>query len=216
MMTGLIFSACVRNPARLLQFCFNLLKPVGWQFLVGSVLGGIFDSDAIDEYDLLVQSCLSTGAHCIIDIHNYARWDGSIVGQGGPSDETFAFLWSQIATKYANQSDIMFGIMNEPHDIIDINTWSATVQAAVTAIREAGAITQMILLPGNDWTSAGDFVNNGSGAALSAVKNLDGTNTSLIFDVHRYFDSDSSGTHIDCASDHISDSFEPLATWLRE
>jgi hypothetical protein len=28
--------------------------------------------------------------------------------------------------------------MNEPHDVPDINTWAASVQAAVTAIRQAG------------------------------------------------------------------------------
>lgn len=106
--------------------------------------------------------------------------------------------------------------MNEPHDIPDITLWAESVQAAVTAIRTAGATTQLILLPGNDWTGAQTFISNGSGAALSTVKNLDGTNTSLIFDVHKYLDSDGSGTHTECTADHVSDTFEPLATWLRE
>lgn len=95
----------------------------------------------------------------------------------------------------------MFGIMNEPHDIPNINTWAATVQTVVTAIRNAGATTQLILLPGNDYTSAQDFVSNGSAAALSQVKNPDGTITNLVFDVHKYLDSDNSGTHADCVTD---------------
>lgn len=48
---------------------------------------------------------------------------------------------------------MVFGIMNEPHDIPDITAWATTVQAAVTAIRQAGAKSQRILLPGNDCTS---------------------------------------------------------------
>lgn len=56
----------------------------------------------------------------------------------------------------------------------------------MTAIRNAGATSQMILLPGNDYTSAGAFISNGSGAALLGVKNPDGSTTNLIFDVHKY------------------------------
>ena len=54
------------------------------------------------------------------------------------------------------------------------------------------AKTQLILLPGNDWTSAATFVSNGSADALAKVTNPDGTTTGLIFDVHKYLDYDNS------------------------
>jgi len=189
--------------------------PVGWQFLVNNNLGGTLDSHNFGEYDELVQACLATGAYCIIDIHNYARWNGGIIGQGGPTNAQFASLWSQLAAKYASQSRVIFGIMNEPHDIPDINAWATSVQAAVTAIRTAGATSQIILLPGNNWTSAQTFVSNGSGPALLAVKNPDGTTTNLVFDVHKYLDSDNSGTSTECTTNNIDSAFAPLATWLR-
>ena len=110
---------------------------------------------------------------------------------------------------------MIFGIMNEPHNIPDMSIWADTVQAAVTAIRQAGATTQMILLPGNNFTSAQTFVSNGSAGNLSRVHNLDGSNTSLIFDVHKYLDLDNSGTHTECTSNHIADTFQPLATFLK-
>lgn len=90
--------------------------PVGWQYLVNNQLGGTLDAGNLAKYDDLMQSCLSTGAYCIIDIHNYARWNGQIIGQGGPSDDEFASLWSQLATKYAAESKVVMGIVNEPHD----------------------------------------------------------------------------------------------------
>ena len=117
--------------------------------MTGGVLGGKLNAANLAEYDKLVQGCLTTGAYCIIDVHNYARWNGGIIGQGGPTNAQFAKLCSQIATKYASQSRVVFGIMNEPHDIPDIVAWATSVQAAVTAIRQAGATTQMCLLPGN-------------------------------------------------------------------
>jgi endoglucanase len=89
--------------------------PVGWQFLLNNNLGGNLDSNNFATYDKLVQGCLGSGAAlCIIDIHNYARWNGAIVGQGGPTNAQFASLWSQLASKYKNNNKIAFGLMNEP------------------------------------------------------------------------------------------------------
>ncbi|KAF2455994.1 glycoside hydrolase superfamily [Lineolata rhizophorae] len=191
--------------------------PVGWQFLVNDQLGGQLDDTNAASYDALVQGCLDSGSElCIIDIHNYARWDGGIVGQGGPEDDDLVSLWSQLAEKYADEGKVVFGVMNEPHDIPDIETWAETVQKVVTAIREAGATSQMILLPGNDFTSAANFVDNGSGAALMQVTNPDGSTDGLIFDVHKYLDEDNSGTHTDCVTNNIDEAFSPLADWLRE
>lgn len=187
--------------------------PIGWQYLVNNQLGGSLDVTVLAAYDTLVQGCLATGALCIIDLHNYARWNGAIVGQGGPTDAQFADVWSKLATKYKSEANIAFGLMNEPHDLT-MSTWATSVQAAVTAIREAGATSQYLLLPGTDYTSAGTFVQN-SGPALLTVKDTDGTTNKLIFDVHRYLDSDNSGTHAECTTDHVSDSFTPLASWLR-
>lgn len=120
--------------------------PVGWQYLLNNNLGGELDATNFGNYDQLVQACLATGATCILDIHNYARWDGQIVGQGGPTDEQFADVWTQLATKYKGEEKIIFGLMNEPHEV-DINTWATSVQAAVTAIRNAGATTQISSIP---------------------------------------------------------------------
>lgn len=72
----------------------------------------------------------------------------------------------------------------------------------------------MILLPGNDFTGAQTYVSNGSFGNLSRVHNLDGSNTSLIFDVHKYLDSDGSGTHLECISNHVNDTFMPLSKVL--
>jgi endoglucanase len=187
--------------------------PIGWQHLTDNKLGGALDATVAGAYDKLVKGCLATGAVCLIDLHNYARWNGQIVGQGGPTNDQFADVWSRIATKYASEKNIAFGLMNEPHDLT-ISTWADSAQAAVNAIRKAGAKSQMILVPGTDYTSAGTFPT-ASGPSLLKVKDTDGTTDKIIFDVHRYLDSDNSGTHAECTSDHVEDSFIPLATWLR-
>ena len=59
---------------------FNVFRlPVGWQFLTNNVLTGTLDEDNWTEYDNLVQACISSGAAgCIVDVHNYARWNGEV------------------------------------------------------------------------------------------------------------------------------------------
>lgn len=66
------------------------------------------------------------------------------------------------------------------------------VQAAVTAIREAGATSNLILLPGTQWTSASGFQTQ-SAPTLSTVKDSDGSTSKLIYDVHQYFDNGNGG-----------------------
>lgn len=120
-----------------------------------------------------------------------------------------------------------------------LTTWAATVQKVVTAIRNVGANSQIITLPGTIYASAGAFVSSGSAAALSTIKNPNGSITNLIYDIHQYLDSDYSGTHAECVTDvspgpasvvcavdgnglvtsrrqNVSGAFSPLATYLRQ
>lgn len=193
----------------------NLLRlPISWQFLVNNKLGGNLDAGNLAKYDQLMQACLATGANCMIDIHNFARWNGGIIGQGGPTNDQFVSLWKQLATKYADSDKVVFELMNEPHDL-DVDVWAATCQKVVTAIREAGATTQMILLPGTNFDSAATLPTSGGAEQLLAVTNPDGTTDNLLLDIHKYLDEDNSGTHTECTTDNTN-AFTALAGFLRE
>jgi len=108
---------------------------------------------------------------------------------------------------------VVFGIMNEPHDL-DIGTWASTVQEVVTAIRGVATQGHMILLPGTDFTAVGSFISSGSSSSLQAVTNPDGSTTNLIFDVHQYLDNDG-GVLDTCVWNGIDGGLADLATWLR-
>ncbi|TQN70976.1 Endoglucanase EG-II, partial [Colletotrichum shisoi] len=187
--------------------------PVSWQFLVNNQPGGQLDANNFGRYDQVVRKCLATGAHCMVDIHNFARWDGGIIGQGGPTDEQFASLWTQLAQRYKADERVVFELMNEPHDL-DVALWAATCQKAVAAIRRAGAASQMILLPGTNFNSAEFLVSSGSADALAAITNPDGSTDNLVLDVHKYLDENNSGTHKLCTTDNV-ESFRKVAEFLR-
>ncbi|KAG8413176.1 hypothetical protein J3459_015739 [Metarhizium acridum] len=150
----------------------------------------------------------------MLDLHNFARYDGGIIGQGGPTDEVFAGLWKQLATYYAKNDKIIFGLMNEPHDL-DIKIWAKSCQAAVTAIRKAGAKSQIILLPGTNFASAETFVSTGSAEALAEITNPDGSTDNLLLDLHKYLDINNSGTYAKCTTNNVA-GFKTVAEWLRK
>ncbi|KAI0689890.1 endoglucanase [Cytidiella melzeri] len=179
----------------------NLYR-IPWQEMTPT-LGGSINSTFFSQYDTTVQQALNSGpnVHVIVDVHNYARWNGQIIAQGGPTNAQFASLWTQLAAKYGSQSRIIFGIMNEPHDIPDVATWVDTVQQTVNAIRQAGA-TNYLLLPGSSWTSAQAMPTEAGPGLVKVTDPLGGT-SKLILDVHQYLDSDNSGTHAECTTDNV-------------
>ncbi|TWU76140.1 hypothetical protein ED733_000467 [Metarhizium rileyi] len=187
---------------------------MSWQFITARQVSGELDKINFGNFDKLVQACLDLGAYCMLDLHNFARYDDGIIGQGGPTDEVFAGLWKQLATYYAKSDRIIFGLMNEPHDL-DIKLWAKSCQAAVTAIRKAGATSQIILLPGTNFASAETFVSTGSADALAAITNPDGSTDKLVLDLHKYLDINNSGTHSECTTNNV-EGFKTIAEWLRK
>ncbi|KAK7680569.1 Manganese dependent endoglucanase Eg5A [Cerrena zonata] len=190
----------------------NLFR-IPWQLMTPQV-GGTIDSTFLQRYDATVQSALSSGPNVfvIIDLHNYARWNGGIISQGGPTNDQFASIWTQLAQKYGSNERVIFGIMNEPHDIPSVSTWVDTVQNTVNAIRAAGA-TNFLLLPGSSWSSAEAFPTEAGPLLVKVTDPLGGT-SKLIFDVHKYLDSDNSGTHADCVTDNVQ-VLQTLVTFLK-
>jgi endoglucanase len=158
--------------------------PFAWQ-LMTPTLGGNIDSTWFSTFDTTVQAALATGAYVILDLHNYARWNGGIVGQGGPTNAQYASLWTQLAAKYGSNEKVIFGLMNEPHDLSDIATWADSLQAVVTAVRAAGSINYL-LLPGSTWAHASALPTEAGPDLLTITDPLGGTDK-LIFDGNLFF-----------------------------
>jgi endoglucanase len=185
--------------------------PVRWEYLVNGVLNGGLSDSAFQIYDQLVQACITSGAElCIIDMHNYAHWNNYLIGSGAnaPSATSFATIWGELAGKYASNPQVAFGLMNEPHsacngDVLTIGTWDPIFQGAVNAIRSAGATSQMILLPGSEWTHTFGYLNNENSdlqMVLDITDPTDATGAKLIVEVHEYLNADDSGCSADSCS----------------
>ena len=106
--------------------------------------------------------------------------------------------------------------MNEPHDM-PTELVLTNDQASIDAIRQAGA-QQLILVPGNGFTGAQRWLNstcNNCTPNSEVLPQIRDPQNNFAFDMHLYFDNDTSGTHEECTLAAPANLL-PVTTWLAE
>ena len=183
--------------------------PVLWERIQDGENGPL-DAANLARMDELVKHAALDGEQIIIDIHNYAKGFGADIGTAQTTNAEFADLWSKLAAHYKNDSNVIFGLMNEPHDQT-ASAWLDSANTAIAAIRATGA-TQEILVPGSYWTGAWTWVSSDNDTTVgTGVK--DPLNN-YAFEVHQYLDSDGSGTHNAVVSTSIGvDRLTAITQW---
>ena len=147
----------------------------------------------------------------LLDVHNYGRYGGKIIGVDGPTNAQFADLWSKLAIQLPFKNAV-FGLMNEPHDQ-DTLTWLGSANAAIAAIRATGA-TNLITVPGTSWTGAWSWTTSDNAAVMIGI--IDPGNN-FVYEVHQYFDIDGSGSNPDAVSATIgSERLQNVTAWARK
>src|SRR5206468_880874 len=102
--------------------------------------------------DEFVSACRGRRMRVILEPHNYARYQGKVIGSPEVPAAAFADFWSKLAAHYSDDPAIYaYGLMNEPHDTKGL--WPGAAQAGVDAVRSADS-THFILVPGDHWSSA--------------------------------------------------------------
>lgn len=183
--------------------------PVLWERLQPVPGGPLVESDMV-RLDQSI-AALRGFRLIIIDIHNYARFNGVPMDQ---HPEWLANLWAQLARRYANQQAIAFGLMNEPHDVA-ASDWRRVVDATIAAIRATGA-RNLVLVPGTRWTGAHSWNEGGSESNATAFADFRDPAGNVAFELHQYLDADSSGTHDVCVEPETATARLAAATnWLR-
>ncbi|KAL2150394.1 hypothetical protein VTH82DRAFT_6957 [Thermothelomyces myriococcoides] len=151
------------------------------------------------------------GAYAVIDPHNFGRYYEEIISDV----DGFKAWWSTTAKLFADNELVIFDTNNEYHDmdqtlVVDLN------QAAIDAIREAGATSQYIFVEGNSWTGAWTWVSSGNADTLINLTDPAGDDK-LIYEMHQYLDEDGSGTHEECVSATIGqERLQEATEWLKQ
>jgi len=179
----------------IIRLCFR------WERLQQS-LGAELNAAELGRLDTFVTETTAKGMYVILDPHNYARYANDIIGSDKVPIPAFCDFWSRLAAQYKSNDRVIFGLMNEPHDM-STEVWRDAAQAAIHVIRESGA-KNLILVPGNGWTGAHSWSNSWYGTPNAEVMlSIQDPITNFAFEVHQYLDDNSSGTATNIVNEQI-------------
>nr|AQS95488.1 endo-beta-1,4-glucanase [synthetic construct] len=187
---------------------FNMFRVAfSMERLAPNQLNAAFDANYLRNLTETVNFITGKGKYAMLDPHNFGRYYERII----TDKAAFASFFTKLATHFASNPLVVFDTNNEYHDmdqqlVFDLN------QAAIDAIRAAGATSQYIMVEGNSWTGAWTWnVTNNNLAALRDPENK------LVYQMHQYLDSDGSGTSTACVSTQVGLQRVIGATnWLRQ
>jgi endoglucanase len=189
--------------------------PVLWE-RIQRQLGIELDGAEMARLDAVVDHAASKGLRVILDVHNYATYRGSKIGTTDVPPSALGDVWRRVGKRYKDNEAVIFGLMNEPNDL-RTETWLEAANAAIAEIRATGA-KNLILVPGNGWSSARSWVDADYGTPNGEVMlNVKDPANNFAYEVHQYFNADWTGTSADCQSRQIGiETLTPFTDWARE
>src|SRR5262249_16290920 len=140
--------------------------PFRWERLQRS-LHDELDVAESARIDAVVRFATGKGARVILDVHNYARYRGSLIGTDAVPGPALVDLWRRLASRYKGNERVVFGLMNEPVGV-SAQAWRDAAQASISGIRSTGA-KNLILVPGTLWTGAHSWLRGGEGRSNASV-----------------------------------------------
>jgi endoglucanase len=188
--------------------------PFNWKYLQPK-LNEPLDEKYIAALKKSVSLMGDRGMQVLLDMHDYAKYDGKLIGTEDVSLEAYGDVWKRLAEVFKDNPAIWgYGLMNEPDRKAN---WPAAAQAAVTAIRTVDMKTQILVASDNfakQWTNP--------------EKQLIDPANNVRWEAHMYLDGNSSGKYNTTYDYEINKQnsavgpmvgvkrLEPFVKWIKE
>ncbi|KAI1381573.1 glycoside hydrolase family 5 protein [Hypoxylon crocopeplum] len=193
----------------LIQKGFNTFRvAMMMERMIPDKLTGTVNETYAVGLDDIVTYITGQGAYAVIDPHNFGRYYSNIITDVAG----FGAWWTTVAKRYATNEKVIFDTNNEFHDE-DNALVGQLNQAAIDAIRGAGATSQYIFVEGNSWTGAWHWTSSGTAEAMGKLTD---PQDKIVYEMHQYLDSDGSGTSEACVSATIGrERIADATAWLK-
>ncbi len=155
------------------------------------------------------------GVKVILDLHNYYRYFGKLIGSAEVPISSFANVWQRLAQKVLNHPAVYgYGLMNEPYSTNGL--WPQAALAAAKAVRQVDA-SRWIFVAGDRWSSAWHWPYYNS--KLIADPWMRDPSNNLVYEAHMYIDKDFSGNYFDKTETFAPnigiERVKPFVEWLK-
>jgi endoglucanase len=187
--------------------------PIRWERVQRKLMEPL-DPTELARLDEVAELARKRDIKLLFDLHNYARYNGKLIGTDEVPTEAFADFWRRFARHYQDESAIFaYGLMNEPHSTQ--GRWPAAAQAGIDAIRSVDR-KHTISVCGDGWSGAHSWNKINNDFVLNDPEN------NLVYEAHQYFDRDNSGKYSRSYDESGAyptigvDRLTPFVEWLKE
>ncbi|KTT22744.1 glycoside hydrolase family 5 protein [Pseudomonas rhizoryzae] len=187
--------------------------PIIWERLQPK-LGGPLDSAYVALVNQTFGYAQKHGIKIILDLHNYARYRGQVIGTSGVSYARYQEIMTHIARQWSGQSSLYaYDIMNEPHDAMAY--WPTAAQYGINGVRAVDS-TRPVIVEGNGWSSATRWAEFND-----ALLGLKDPANNIIFSAHSYFDENAGGSYDKTDVNKLDANYgvtrvKPFVDWLKK
>lgn len=175
---------------------------------------------ALDEnYSLLLDRMFEQAAEndirVILDVHNYSRFHGEVIGTENVPISAYQDLMERIARRWNGYAALhAYDIMNEPYGAANEH-WPTVAQAGIDGIRKYDR-SRPLIIEGRSWSSSYRWPQHND-----PLLELQDPADNLIFSAHVYIDSNASGLYKEGPGDDFDlmagvKRVEPFVNWLIE
>ncbi|KTS78055.1 cellulase [Pseudomonas oryzihabitans] len=187
--------------------------PIIWERLQPK-LGGPLDSAYVALVNQTFGYAQKHGIKIILDLHNYARYRGQVIGTSGVPYARYQEIMTHIARQWSGQSSLYaYDIMNEPHDAMAY--WPTAAQYGINGVRAVDS-TRPVIVEGNGWSSATRWAEFND-----SLLNLKDPANNIIFSAHSYFDENAGGSYDKTDVNKLDANYgvtrvKPFVDWLKK
>lgn len=188
--------------------------PVKWERLQPELKGELDPTYAALVDDMLDQA-QAHNIDVILDVHNYARYRGEVIGSEAVPIAAYQNLMERIAKRWSGHDALYaYDIMNEPYGEAE-EDWPEAAQAGIDGIRKYDR-KRPLYIEGKSWSSAARWPKFAE--PLLALKDPE---DNIVFSAHLYIDNDASGKYDETPGKNFNTSVgveraKPFVEWLQE
>ena len=194
----------------------NVIRlPVRWE-RVQRDLNGPLDASEVTQISRVVGWAHELDMCVIIDLHNYGKYQGLILGSADLPTSAFVDVWRRLHAAFGNAETVAFGLMNEPA-ALSPQQWLDIAQKTVLALRNSG--TRNLLLVGSGrWSGAHEWEKSFDGlVAAEAFRTFKDPRNNFAIELHQYADADYSGTRTTCVeAERLAEIMARVTTWAKQ